>query len=592
MLASRETLLAEVAEEPLSGTFVPLALDDGKVLLGTALRRYRFALTNMKLYAFAVYCTPEDFWQGDIACTSASADDLLSRLVTSRAEKVLCLIFLRSLTGKEFGDGIADELCKVGQVPRDEVDLLFQYMPVKFPRGSELRFTLQPEQGQVSISVGATRKVSLGNENLCRGIHEIFFGPQAALQGLGESLQRQQLLLASREILSSALLLSNTSADNAGSIGNSKKVNAQLERAPNDVAEQAQSRDSGSNSAHAAASTSEPSESSMEARHSDASQRSFSVKEPATVTQRRRTRTDNSDVADAEDFWPAAVVAEGEDAAWAIIDSDPKLNQDLLAMQSLKGTFSKHHGSAVRGRLLPQWSVRYYELKAGILQYRRRAGGKICGSDSLNGARVVTEPPKLSRAGSYFVFRIIMGSNVICRLSSPDHHLAEEWVSAVARACAYFRALRVPGEEPRIQVVAQALQDNQEPEQDDEGNSKDSEEEQDDEQQWEMVAPVDRTKAEPALDMVAGLSSSASAATAAHGGVPPDREEVSAALPGTVELSSTRDAAARLAPSDSPLQYIAALIQAHSHRLAPALVSILLIFLVGRRLRRRCVAPR
>lgn len=67
------------------------------------------------------------------------------------------------------------------------------------------------------------------------------------------------------------------------------------------------------------------------------------------------------------------------------------------------------------------------------------------GSVYLEGGRVVAEPVKASRFGNCYVFRIVMGTEVVARLSSMDQSVAREWVLAVSAVCSHLHAcVRTP----------------------------------------------------------------------------------------------------------------------------------------------------
>jgi hypothetical protein len=163
---------------------------------------------------------------------------------------------------------------------------------------------------------------------------------------------------------------------------------------------------------------------------------------------KRRSDSGGGQVEEHGETWSGALVIEQaaeETTNWVEVADVPRLDSVALNNQSLEAAFHKHHSAPFRGRLVPKWSLRYYELKAGILQYRRKEGGKLVGSICLDGARVIAEPIKASRIGDCFVFRIIMRSEIVARLSCTDRRVAAEWVLSASAACAYFRShVRTP----------------------------------------------------------------------------------------------------------------------------------------------------
>jgi len=131
---------------------------------------------------------------------------------------------------------------------------------------------------------------------------------------------------------------------------------------------------------------------------------------------------------------------EGEDTAWAAPCAVVlELDAAGLSALSLRAELYKEHTSAVRGRLVPRWTLRHFELEAGVVGYRKRQGGSVRGAFSLEGARVVAEPPKQSPRGECFVFRVEWGRGPGLRLSCTDRDTARNWVLSLAAAAAYFR---------------------------------------------------------------------------------------------------------------------------------------------------------
>jgi len=317
----------------------------------------------------------------------------------------------------------------------------------------------------VSISLASGGTVAeLGGEcqrspAVVRGLHEIFFGQSPVVKGLGESMQKQYELLVLRG--ASAAESSGTESDCGAESEGSFVVGDTIDFQPTPQRRSpALARiESGAELQGAAAARAKAPCASRGRASSGASswkEKAGRVQGPEgyrfgdlsrTILQRAKgqcpPQPDGGE-------WPGALVVEGgEDAAaWVLAEDLAEEHVPALAAQRLEGLLYKHHTSPVRGRLIPQWSLRHYELEGGVLRYRRRKDGRTAGQQPLAGAHVVAEPPKVSHPGEAFVFRIHIGSHLACRLSSNDKAVATKWVLAIAACCAHHRASSFPGEHP------------------------------------------------------------------------------------------------------------------------------------------------
>lgn len=164
-----------------------------------------------------------------------------------------------------------------------------------------------------------------------------------------------------------------------------------------------------------------------------------------TRSQSRTLSFESSSDVDEAASWPGTLTATGDGAEWVTSEQLQEFDKTAVDRLTLQGLLHKYHTSRARGSVLPQWSLRYYDLRPGNISYSRREGSKSRGSISLDGARVVLEPPKTSRRGDCFVFQIIAGKDVSWRLSCFDRKTATKWVVTLVGVCAYYRSLNCPG---------------------------------------------------------------------------------------------------------------------------------------------------
>eukprot|EP00419_Tripos_fusus_P003066 CAMPEP_0172677040 /NCGR_PEP_ID=MMETSP1074-20121228/14395_1 /TAXON_ID=2916 /ORGANISM="Ceratium fusus, Strain PA161109" /LENGTH=594 /DNA_ID=CAMNT_0013494817 /DNA_START=60 /DNA_END=1844 /DNA_ORIENTATION=- len=470
-----ETRSVDLVEEPLSGMLFPAELqgqDDSapKDLVGTAVRKKRIMGLSLQVYAVGVY-VPQS-----LALPVQEGSSLTEALFTSPEEKTLCLTFLQSLTRSMIVSSFKETLGQFG-VSADSISAFADCLPPSVSRGTQVCLSLRPRLGKLIVEGKWLADASvIEGSDMNRALHEMFFGPRSILTGLEESLQtRQEVLFAARKFER------NTSPDDSSFEAGSSL--SELD-SPQNGQESFQSPhcdkerfasplglpsiQSGSELASTAAAVSlQPTDRVSEtisfatqgADDAAAHKRSRSWKDRAgrrggndgyrfgdltrTVVNKTRGRLNNDtgSFAASED-WPGALVAEGEEAPWVAINAIPHLDAEALARQQLSASLYKHHTSPVRGNLIPQWSLRFFELKAGTLYYRRRRDGSVKGSLSLDGAHVVVEPLKPCHIGDCFVFSVVAEAGQVFRLSCSDLAVASSFALAAAAACAFFHAQR------------------------------------------------------------------------------------------------------------------------------------------------------
>uniref|UniRef100_A0A7S1EXZ8 PH domain-containing protein n=1 Tax=Noctiluca scintillans TaxID=2966 RepID=A0A7S1EXZ8_NOCSC len=137
-----------------------------------------------------------------------------------------------------------------------------------------------------------------------------------------------------------------------------------------------------------------------------------------------------------------------EAVSWVKPSSAPVRNGLSFTLQCLEGFLYMRRPSA-RGSH-SRWSSRYFELDSGVLRYRRAKNGAVHGRTELESARVVAEAPKLSPSGTFFVFRVMVGSSTIYHLASSDQHTAVEWTLTLSAACAFFNDVQLLDEQDSL----------------------------------------------------------------------------------------------------------------------------------------------
>lgn len=453
--------------EPISGSLLPVVLEDDSscrpsLLLGAGVRVKRFAVIDVQIYVLSVYGQHDEiFGESEVddngmpvsppVTSRMSADQLMHRLLSSPAEKVLCLTFLRSITGKQAFDGLVEGLVKIGGAPKEEVEELKNHIPLQIPKASELRFAVKPQLGEVrfSCSVVPDGERSFTLPGVCEGIHKVYFGPDSIVQGLGTSLLHQRPIHAARNRMdrcnsgqSDSLSSTAGSVSHLESDSGESPARARIQACPETECGLATISSGVELNFLAKGKQGTTSASSEAAAHLNACNPHGAYDSAALV---KACLKQTSQILPGEvEPWPGAMRISVEEsvAPWIVYPDVSDYDDEKLRSQNIQGIFYKHHTSSLRGALAPKWTTRHYELQSGVLRYRRRVGGKYCGDVSLDGARVVAEGPKVSRLGECFIFKVIVNHTTAVTLSSPDKSLATEWVHAVAGACAFYRARR------------------------------------------------------------------------------------------------------------------------------------------------------
>lgn len=453
----------DLVEEPISGSLLPATLDDDsssppKLLLGFGVRVKRVAMIDVQIYVLSVYGQHDeifgssDFDGSDMPVCSPvasgkSEEQLMHTLLSSPAEKVVCLTFLRSITGKRAFDGLSEGLVKIGGAPKEEVEELKSHIPLQIPKASELRFVVKPQLGEVRFrcSVVPDGERSLMLPGVCQGVHKVYFGPQSIIQGLGTSLLRQRPINEARYGIDRC----NSGQSTAGSFSYSEsdpgEPPARERIQPRSEAEGGLTTISSGVQLDSLAKQKQANTGSSVGAATKANVgNAHGGQDSAALVN--ACLNQNSEMLPGEvEPWPGALMISLEESVqpWIVLPDVSDFNEAKLRSQNIQGIFYKHHNtSLIRGSLAPKWTTRYYELQSGVLRYRRRAGGKYCGDMSLDGARVVAESPKVSRLGECFIFRVIVKQTTAVTLSSTDKNLVTEWVHAIAGACAFYRARR------------------------------------------------------------------------------------------------------------------------------------------------------
>lgn len=503
----------ELVEEPLSGALLPSVLENTigtgspgsppKVLVATALRTRRIAMVEVQVYVLGVYMSlpavprlrsrsGDEHPGGELDSSGEGASSAgqagVEELLDSEAEKFMVITLLRSVSWKQFTDGLGDSLCGTAGVLREDLeDLIKDVPPQSFSRGSNVCITVRPVEGEVSVLLGDNPEVTVCRPALCRGLHVVYFGPQAVVRGLPESLARQRALieLTGEKGRTNSFEGDSTESDGGGSASESPRNVASrswrsegrgesaLAPIPSatELANMSDVRVSGLSSSVASHDTS--SRKSTRTRTEGMSWKASAGRESGkdgyrfgdltrTLIQRSRTKSqdDATDLFFPPDWRGPVEIQEGAD--WVSAGDMPRITREALATQALSGVLHKHHNSPVRGRLVPRWTERYISLEAGTLKYRRRAGGRVTGCESLEGAWVQVEPQKPGG----FVFRVIFprvdDASNFWRLSCQSQQQATRWVLELAGTCAYYRDLRElasnaaePDVEPDVAAGAQ-----------------------------------------------------------------------------------------------------------------------------------------
>jgi hypothetical protein len=442
------------------------------VLLGTALRARRIpVLGNVRIYAFGVYASPDELppewlspdWQPP-GGGEATAAYLMPLLQSSLGEKTLCLTFLRSVNGGQIAKGMEESLCGVAGVKKEEVEALGPALQgASVAEGASVWITLRPREGVVATALpGAEKENTVTSHELIRGLHEVFFGPKSIVLGLEDSFRRRRDDLLVQFGTSAQVVDSDDEVEAPVSPG--AETPPMRPSSPSQVARPVVHYDGSAAGI--------PAQQSGEAHDESASQVDATRSDPAQARamKKRRSwkeaagredggdgytrgdmvrsfmqkrRSNSSFIASSvlpPEAWPGPLVQEGA-ADWVGAADVPLLQEEAIAAQHLEGSFYKHHTSAVRGTLLPEWTVRHLELSAGTLKYRRFTS-RARFTASLDGAYVVAEETQVSPLGNFYICRVVFpgkgaGAEPL-RISCTSAATAREWALAMAAACRHF----------------------------------------------------------------------------------------------------------------------------------------------------------
>jgi len=401
-------------EEPQTGTFVPLFLDTecSWRLLGTALRKKR-VVVDVQVYVLSVYGGPvlvdgllkaREAFLEDSGRTDLESFDTLGFLLSSREDKVFCMTFLRTVSGQQVVAGLTDSLCNLAGVAREDVKILTPLFPPSVPCAAQVRITSKRSSGVVLVKCSWNEEEEcLVSPELSRGLEECFLGLKALVQGLAES---------SRHLLMAAEGPHASETPQSDLLSNAGETPTFSQEMTVDSEKRSWKEKSG--------------------RVDGKDGYEFGDVYRSLVKTRKSHRPTDQP-------WRGPLVLE-EGATWVATADIPPLSDDL-SDRVLESKFLKHHTSAIRGFLAPEWSERIYRLQGGLISYRRRSGGRLIDRFSLDGCHVVAEPPRIScvsQSGEFLVFRVLRGSELLCRLASCDRKLMVEWVSAIAAAALYF----------------------------------------------------------------------------------------------------------------------------------------------------------
>jgi len=346
---------------------------------------------------------------------------------------------------------------------------------------------LRPSQGDVLVKTGNHDHLQLKLPELCRGIHEIFFGPHAVVKGFKASVQerlpqlQRQAVMSRERGQSSSTSFSDSSSCSDGNtpVYRSRRTSSSglssLAPVPSgnelsNLAVELQRRACQSGTTGVSPCGTPVRRGALKScgtpptsNRTLASPKSWKAKSGRVhgddsyhfgdltrgLIRRSLRRDDSSSAPDSanasETSWPGALTTD-EGADWASECSVLRLEAAEIEDLHIQGELLKFHSSMIRGSLAPRWTPRYFELKGGMLMYRKRAGGSARGVIRLDGAHVVAEAPKLSHMGEFFAFRIVCNGETTCRLSSSCMDTAATWVCGVVATCAFFRERSFLGE--------------------------------------------------------------------------------------------------------------------------------------------------
>eukprot|EP00928_Gymnodinium_smaydae_P040481 TRINITY_DN27451_c2_g1_i3.p1 TRINITY_DN27451_c2_g1~~TRINITY_DN27451_c2_g1_i3.p1 ORF type:complete len:658 (-),score=40.17 TRINITY_DN27451_c2_g1_i3:10-1962(-) len=407
-----------------------------KVLVGTALRKKRIAFVDIKVYVLGVYVSPA---LRDSMATDK--DDALELLLRSSEEKVFCLTFLRDVTGSQFVNGLRDALCGFAGLPSDILEEHVDCFPSEVSKGGLVRITVKPQEGAVAVYMGGLSKVDtwFTSSAICQAFHDAYFGPNALVKGFEESMLE---CLASSQSASSSLLDSSFVSQAQSEFGSAETIAnpddsspcASTDCDPRRSMDGTSPCESGSNTPRSRRSWKERS-----GRSTGNEGYAFGDLSRMVVNNVKTRQTERRSQEAPSYTHRAACFAIEAGADWISAGDVP---DEMATLDRMEGPLMKRHASMIRGRLIPEWSLRKYYLESGCLSYKRRPRGSVKQAFKLQGCHIVVEAPKLSPSsdsGRVFAFRIIRGREELVHLSSSNQVTAAAWVKSLVAACRYFQ---------------------------------------------------------------------------------------------------------------------------------------------------------
>jgi hypothetical protein len=457
------TSMPELFEDPSTGALLPMRLpghEEGnpKSLIGTAVRYKRVAFVDVQIYVLGVYASPQELL-GSLG-VGPTVEHIMKTVFKSNAEKVFSLTFMRALPSQKVVETLIESLCGLGGVAEEEARKITPLLPSSIERGTQALLLINSLSGEISVG-----DLVVHCPDVISGLHRLYFGTQPVVVGFKASVEARLHALQAELVGSSVSASSDSLSGGESTESDSNWVN--------------------DGSSHTACVKAKPPIESRLPRIMSAEMQTFGNEASQPVPPASRSWKESSGRMggpDAYKFgdltrslvrnikkptdasaqgppWPGALVVEMpsetteeneiQQPLWVQTDSVPELNVESAAEQRLQGVFYKHHTSLVRGRVLPQWSLRHFELTQGVLRSRRHGRSKSGKALPLTGMRIVAEKPRLAASGDCYVFRVVrhFDGAVCARLSSPDMRQATEWVRALAAVCASNRSQQGEEEE-------------------------------------------------------------------------------------------------------------------------------------------------
>jgi len=119
-------------------------------------------------------------------------------LRSSSARKMLCFTMLQTVSRQQMMELIGNALNEMACVAPEEFGQLSLCIPCAIEQGSDIRFLLSPETGEIGLLTDATRWVFFNLPRVSKGMHEIYF-KCGVVTGLEDFMHRQRPWLRSSE---------------------------------------------------------------------------------------------------------------------------------------------------------------------------------------------------------------------------------------------------------------------------------------------------------------------------------------------------------------------------------------------------------